>query len=153
MQKAELQDVLVNLAKLLNIDFKIPVAVLDKKDEEKLQDKILTHRVRVGHGQVAQDATLGELILICDAGYGSESLSRADAEQELRRVGILVEDGFVYIANKSDPMKKILADTPWALEWGRPLRDVFDAELTNAMYFNPGILSRATKLPIKAFKE
>ena len=135
------------------MDLKIPVAVLDKKDEEKLQDKILTHRVRVGHGQVAQDATLGELILICDAGYGSESLSRADAEQELRRVGILVEDGFVYIANKSDPMKKILADTPWALEWGRPLRDVFDAELTNNMYFNPGISSRATKLPIKAFKE
>ena len=71
-------------------------------------------------------------------------------------MGILVEDGFVYIANKSDPMKKILADTPWALEWGRPLRDVFDAELTNNMYFNPGILysrNEATDKGVQGIKQ
>ena len=124
-----------------------------KKDEERLLDRICTHRVRWTVHSGNTDATIGELICTVDNGFTAEGVlyTKDEAALELARLGIKVEDNFCYIANSSDPMRKALADTPWASEWGRPLRDFYDAENTATIYFSPGIKSRATKLPMELF--
>lgn len=127
--------------------------ISDKKDEERLLDRIATHRVKfsVKHGTL--DSTIGELILTA-AGRGQEdTIKQEEAERELKRHGILVTFDSIWIANKSDPMARILKNTPWASEWGRPLRDINGAESCGNMYFAPGIKSRATKLPIGLFEK
>ena len=124
-----------------------------KKDEERLLDRICTHRVRWTVHSGNTDATIGELICTVDAGFVAPGVlyTKDEASLELARLGVKVEGGFAYIANNSDPMRKVLGDTPWASEWGRPLRDFYNAENTAPMYFTPGIKSRATKLPMELF--
>jgi len=128
-------------------------AISNKKDEERLLDRIATHRLRLNikHGSV--DATIGELILVGSGRSVEDLVKKEEAERELRRQGIMVTYDSVWIANKSDPMSKILKHTPWSSEWGRPLRDIDGAEAWENTYFAPGIKSRSTKLPIELFQE
>lgn len=128
-----------------------------KTDEERLLDRIATSRVRVSTLRGNQEATVGELIIICADGGEVGGIDKSDAERELKRIGIKVDkiegEQWVLFANKSDPLKAILQDTPWAGEWSRPLKDVYHAEPENVTYFSPGIKARATRLPVAVFKE
>ena len=127
---------------------------IGKRDEIKLLERILTHRLRVPSGLHYFEMTLGELIIGCHDNYFEDMLLLviSDARRELRRCGIIADNGFFYIANTSEAIKKILADTSWAHDWGRPLRDIFSAEITKNMYFISGINSRATKLSMKILR-
>ena len=130
--------------------------VVDKKDEGRLLDLIATYRVRMTTQDGPREATIGELILIIDNGWDDNDcgVKKAIAEKELRRFGIKVEIGYVYIANRCDPLRsKVLKDTQWADGWYRVLKDLPDADTTPAIYFSAGINSRATKVPVALFKE
>ncbi len=111
-------------------------------------DRIATYRLRLATSSGARDSTIGELIVIVGEPWTDGDITQSEAKLELRRFGIVVEGMFFFIANRCDPLKKILQGTAWASEWGRPLRDLYDAETTGVMYFGPGIKSRATKLPL-----
>jgi len=127
------------------------IAIDAKSDEIKLIDKISTHRARVYHSRGSQEVTIGELILCCHSGHDVGEINSDHAEAELRRYGIKVESDMVFIANKSDNLRKILAGTPWERDWGRPLKSLKGAEGADPMYFAPGITARATILPISLF--
>jgi len=120
-----------------------------KTDEERLIDRIATHRVRLTTEKGIKDSTLGELIVIVADGDITGSISPKEAATELGRTGIIAETSHFLIANQSNPLKDILQGTPWASDWKRPLKDLHDAESIGTTYFGPGIRSRATKLPLK----
>src|SRR3990167_9621671 len=116
-------------------------------DRKARLDGLATHRVKVNTISGTKDASLGELILIVSEGYTESGITPEDAARELRLTGFKTDGEHIYIANKSEPIKKILAGTPWASEWARPLKDIYKAESTDTIYFSPGINSRATMLP------
>ena len=133
-------------------DWSDHTAVASKSDEERLIDKIATHRIRVTTKHGSEDSTLGELIIVASSGEYDGNVTEEIAEKELKRFGIKTTRTRVYIANRSEPMKKLLTDSPWAGDWGRPLKDLNGGECAGVMYFTPGIKSRATRLPIELFQ-
>ncbi|MCK5563662.1 MAG: hypothetical protein KAJ07_00310 [Planctomycetes bacterium] len=131
-----------------------------KTDEERLLDRLATSRVRFDSSAGPKNTSVGHLITI--AAYGAvegEGITVVDAQRELKLYGIKVEnvgseinrECYVLISNVSDPIKGLLANTPWVGEWGRPLRDLKGAEATDTIHFSPGIKSRATKIPVELF--
>ena len=136
-------------------DWREHTTIASKGDEERLLDRLASSRVRFNSSIGPRDTSIGQLIVVADRELDEDNdITKVDADRELRLYGIKVEDGCVYIANKSDPVKRILADTPWVGEWGRPLKDLEGAEATEGtIHFSPGIKSRATKLPIELFTE
>lgn len=133
-------------------DWSDHTAIASKTDEERLIDKIATHRIRITTKHGSEDSTLGELIIIASSGEYEDNVTKEIAEKELKRFGIKTTKERVYIANRSEPMKKVLLDTPWSGDWGRPLKDIDGGECAGVMYFTPGIKSRATRLPVELFK-
>jgi len=134
-----------------------------KGDEERLLDRLATSRIRFNASNGPKETSLGELIIIASniLVNSDDIINTADAIRELKLYGILVKDeelndiskAYVYISNDSGPIRKLLAETPWAGEWGRPLRDLEGAEATKTKHFSSGIKSRATKLPLSLFLE
>lgn len=152
LKKVDFQKIFVDILEILDIDLHIPELIIKQFDEERLLDRIATSQIRFNSSVGSKDTCIGQLIVIASYPMKSEDgITETDAIRELKLYGIKVEDENVYIANNSDPIKKLLADTPWAEEWGRPLRDLEGAEITTTMHFSSGIRSRATKLPIKLF--
>jgi hypothetical protein len=70
------------------------------------------------------------------------------AQKELRRIGMIVEYGWLFVANKSRPLAKILKNTQWWSGWGRALKKMPGAERAPTKYYSPGINARGTKIPI-----
>jgi putative DNA primase/helicase len=126
----------------------------DKSDPERLLDRICTHRVVISTSIGMMRPTIGELVLrVGVQGYYLDNISEEQADHELRRFGIKVEEQNVFISNNSDPIRSILRDTPWHSNWSRPLSELNGAERTNNKYFSPGIKSRAIVLPLNLISD
>jgi len=68
----------------------------------------------------------------------------------LRGYGIKVDDGRIYIANQSPPLRKLLSDTPW-VPWSRTLGDYPGAiSEKKPTYFSPGLTSRCISVPLSS---
>lgn len=132
-------------------DWKESTVFGDKADESRLVDRLLTYRLRVNTADGNYDTSLGELMLIVHNGYTENGISPSAAQRELKLNGLMVEDGYIYIATKCDPIRHILRNTPWMSEWARPLKDIPNAQSIATTYFCMGITSRAVALPIAMF--
>lgn len=115
-------------------------------DEQKLLSTIMTTEVRSDHDRISTIMTIGELILKTR----DDNVIYMPA---LRRVGVLVKDGRIYIANDSTPMKRILRDTEWNSSWARVLKGIEGAETHPNTYFAAGIRSRCVSLPIEVITD
>lgn len=131
-------------------DWSDHTTINNKSDPQRLLDKICTHGLIVPTRALQLRPTIGELIVKASGG-GDETdpITQDIANKELRKIGILCQDfDSVTISNNSNPLKKILQDTPWHSDWGRPLKELPDAVSTDNIFFSPGIKARATKIPI-----
>jgi len=125
-----------------------------KPDPERLLDKICTYRVSLMTRRGPTKPSIGELILRANRVSDSSNIQVDDeAISELAKHGIKCEVEGVTIGNSCDPLKKILAETPWHSEWGRPLRELPGAVACGNTYFSVGIRCRGTTLPIELFTE
>ena len=126
-------------------------------DEHKLLTAIMTYRVRVTTEAGIKDITIGELCLNAEETSGATiyGLSAKDSNLELGRNGMKYdpESRCVIIANKAPALSKMLADTPWAKDWVRPLRSLPGAEAADTKYFSAGLTQKGTKLPISLLKD
>ena len=117
------------------------------RDEDKLLNTLLTMRIRYNDGTANTEASIGELISVAahtGGVWGSDSL----AKRELKKIGIDVEDEYLFVANQSIPLAKLLADTPWGKSWGQQLKNLKGSEQAPNKTYAPGINSRGTKLPL-----
>jgi len=131
-------------------DWSEVTTVMEKPDDTRLLDTIATTRVRIIKDGKTIEPTIGELILeVDDGGYDSNA-----AHKELKRYGLMIEDGWLLVANNSTPLGQLLCKTVWHADWSRSLMDVDHAEKThNVRYFSPGISSRAVRVPVAVFRE
>ena len=127
-------------------------AVNSVSDPARCLERLTSHRVRVyvSHHQKEMNYTIGELIASV-AGIKNTMIS-IDADEELRRIGIIVkeDEGAFTVANQSTQIGQIFADTPWA-EHGarmRQLKGLKGAEPTEPRYFSSGLRSRGVALPV-----
>ena len=125
--------------------------ITNRQDEQRLLEYITTRRIRVEDSKGFHDVNIGELIL--SASRDIDIVQQDAADRELRRHGIITDFQTILIANNCQPMRELLKGTAWSSDWSRPLKDLYDAEITKVKYFAPGIKSRAVELPLSLFKE
>lgn len=133
-------------------------------DLERLISKIATSRINVRAEHETFNITIGEAIISAagraEAGSQLDKM-RHECHDELRRHGIklyepkatetrIADDG-VMIANSSEPLRKLLEDTPWSVSWPRVLFEHDQAQKIETSYFTGGINQRSVMLPVDAF--
>jgi hypothetical protein len=95
--------------------------------------------------------TIGELAAVAArVAPENENVGPRLAEQHLSRYGIKVENGALYVANRSDALAKGLAGKGLlGANWHNLLSRIDGAEKTAPMWFAAGITQRAVKVPLK----
>lgn len=132
-------------------DWSFHTATAEARDPEMLIEFISTKLLRVAAGNSTQDIAIGELVN-CAGGKGG-AIDTYRAEQELRRIGIVVKNSRVYFANKSSNLSALLAGQPWQSNWKRILGDIDGSRPESVMHFFPGWKARAVSIPISIFSK
>lgn len=98
--------------------------------------------------------TIGELVsMLANLSHVSESFSHSDAEDALRRKGIIYDDDFktVIIANQSEFLRTILGGTPWSVNWQQALKAIPGSVVIEKTTSFGGFKSRAMAIPVTSF--
>ena len=121
-------------------------------DERRLLNLLVQGRITVDWGGSPprrEDLTIAEVVQIA-AGSNGDAMAGA-ANKELRRRGLSVEDGGLWVSNTHTALKERLKDTPWSSQWARTLRRLPGTKPLDRK--EPGIkfageLARATFVPL-----
>jgi putative DNA primase/helicase len=121
-------------------------------DERRLLNLLVQGRITVDWGGSPprrEDLTIAEVVQIA-AGSNGDTMAGA-ANKELRRRGLSVEDGGLWVSNTHTALKERLKDTPWSSQWARTLRRLPGTKPLDRK--EPGIkfageLARATFVPL-----
>ncbi len=118
------------------------------KDENQLFGKLMGCMISIDtdHGRI--ERTIGELILVSLDMRMEFGLSNQSAHSRLRRMGILLKDGRILIANQSDSISNIIRDTPWSKNYNRILERLPGAEKVEPRTYFPGMKSRGVSIPM-----
>jgi len=118
------------------------------KDENQLFGKLMGCMISIDtdHGRI--ERTIGELILVSLEMRMEFGLSNQSAHSRLRRMGILLKDGRILIANQSDSISNIIRDTPWSKNYNRILERLPGAEKVEPRTYFPGMKSRGVSIPM-----
>lgn len=128
-------------------DWSEETSVTAERDELTLLSTLLQHTVRVPVDRAAPtERSVGEL---CQIASGvSNEVSQHEASNQLKRMGLKVEADVLYVANKHATLARILANTPWARNWGRILARLDGAQKVGTQRFGPGTVERAVGIPL-----
>jgi putative DNA primase/helicase len=129
------------------IDFTEAQESEDVRDEERLIHTIMQHQIRAEVDGFNYNRSISEFVQIAAGSSGDNKLHNMDAGQILRRYGIIIEDGYIYVANNHSELKRILNDTAWGSGWARVLIRLDGALKAGLVSFN-GTKSRCIKIPI-----
>lgn len=112
-------------------------------DERSCLNRILETVIKVETPRATVQRSIGELI----QPRQGELMANADAMDALGRIGIKVGADSFTISNTHSGIGEILSDTPWAKGWGRTLKRLPGAEITNAERFGVTV-SRGVTVPV-----
>ena len=123
----------------------------DESDELSCLNSILQIMVPVDGREARLNLTVGELAAIAArVAFEDENVGPKLADQHLSRFGLKVENGHLYVANRSDALSKALASKGMlGANWHNLLARIDGAEKTPSMWFAAGITQRAVKIPLK----
>lgn len=117
-----------------------------QSDSHRCLSHMLAARIRYDVQGMSKESPVGELVDVAAKGDADDA---ARAHKALRSYGFFVEDGRLYVANTSPPIKRIMADTPWTV-WKSSLERYPGADNAGGKtrYFAPGLKVRAVSLPL-----
>jgi putative DNA primase/helicase len=121
------------------------VAIDSMSDELRLLEHLMSQKIRVNGSSGSFDVSVGVACM---------EANREDGRQEpytaaLGQVGIKVEGGMIAVSDSASVVRGLLRDAPqWQGDWKRPLRNLPGATAGKPMRFAPGILTRATWVPL-----
>lgn len=143
-------DVLEARATLTGMGWLSEIGSTDEADHDRLISYLCQQTVTVLLGNNSRyERTIGDLIAIVGHSADDEhSIPRDAAHIELRRMGITITDGRVWISNSHSSLARLLADTPWAVKWSTALRRI-GIPCENPIRFGPGSKQRAIGIPIE----
>lgn len=110
----------------------------DQKDEESMLNVIMQYQIRTTTSDNRPvDITIGELIFITYSRSNGENVRLEDAENILRRTGILIDIGEnrLIFSKNSYVIKRILQNTPWDSNYHRMLKRLPTAKVTQSIKF------------------
>jgi putative DNA primase/helicase len=117
------------------------------KDEQRLFSKLMAVSVKVESNAGTVERTIGELCLITIGSVSEKFIFSTDADNRLRRLGIIATSKYIYFANNSDGIHKLIHDTPWKDNYNLVLQRIDGATKTDSRYYNPGLTQRGTGIP------
>jgi putative DNA primase/helicase len=129
-------------------DWSEETALEQTKDEFQLLSLLMGKIIRVETVNSPVDRTIGELCLIASGKTSEPGLIPNDADNRLRRMGILVNGDFVLIANTSDSVKTIIKDSAWSNNPNKILERLPGALKFESRTFSAGLKSRSIGFPI-----
>jgi putative DNA primase/helicase len=129
-------------------DWSEETALEQTKDEFQLLALLMGKIVRVETVNNPVDRTIGELCLIASGKVSEPGLVAVDADNRLRRLGILINNGFVLIANTSDPIKSIIKDSSFSNNPNKILERLPGASKFESRTFSAGLKSRSIGFPV-----
>lgn len=118
------------------------------KDEYQLFGKIMSHITTLETESGRIDRSIGEIIMIAIGARGEFGCSSDTAHARLRRLGIMVKDDRILIANQSEGITSIIRDTAWSKNYSRILERLPNAERVEPRAYTPGIKSRGVSVPL-----
>lgn len=118
----------------------------NSKDELQLFNVIMSSTVRVDGNY---ERSIGELILIADSLIPAGQITISQAEDKLRRTGIVIDNGMICISNGSNEIRRIVRDTSWSNDYSKLLKRIDGAESLPARTYEYGVSrQRGTAIPI-----
>lgn len=118
-----------------------------QSDEAALLAFLMQQLVRISTNNGTRDVAIGELVAMVDRNDWEEGKA---ATQILGRYGLKVADGGLVVSNSADGIKRLLAKTPWSVNWGKVLRRLPNARACGVTYFGyPKSESRAVWVPLE----
>lgn len=134
-------------------------ALADQRDELMCLATIVEHKERIQGNHAVHERTVGELISVAARVHLDPSVGADTAQDYLMRMGIKVapmEKGSVVlgavISNTHTALKRLLTNTPWAVNWARALLRLEGAQQCDGTQrFGSGPPTRAVAVPLHAF--
>ena len=121
--------------------------VQGQSDEAALLAFLMQQLVRFSTSNGTRDVAVGELVALVDRNDWEDGRA---ATQILGRYGLKVADGGLIVSNSADGIKRLLAKTPWSVNWGKVLRRLPEARACGVTYFGyPKSESRAVWVPLE----
>lgn len=131
-----------------DMDFSDAKEAEQVSDEESCLQRILQSQVRFDSERGQLSRSLGEVV---DAASGAEhigGLTAADANDILKRYGLMVDGSTLTIANKHAELERLLKDSPWGSGWKRILGRINGARPSFDVVRFAGTRSRAVCIPL-----
>jgi len=131
----------------------------DAKESEAVSDEE-SCITRIMQAQVRFDSTsggtmqrsVGEVVRVASgADMYVDGLSQSVANDVLGRYGMMVDGGYLAIANNHAELQSILRSTAWGAGWKRILSRIDGAHAAKEAVRFAGVRSRATLVPLEFF--
>jgi putative DNA primase/helicase len=110
--------------------------------------QLMTSRVRYDTQGVTRESTIGRMVEIA---ADSAHPAHAEAHNGLRSLGIKVDGGKLWVANKSPAISRIMQESSWTT-WHRTLSDYpgADGNDNKPVHFATGLVSKCRRVPLDA---
>lgn len=117
------------------------------KDEMRLFSFLMSQLIRIENTALGtQERTVGELVMVCLKIKSDITLTEDAANDKLKRIGMRVKDGYIYIANSEPAILQMVKDTAWSNNHGKILKRIEGAEDVASTTFAAGMKSRAVRI-------
>ena len=129
----------------------------EETDETKLMQLLLSTIIRINTGKLSVNRNIGELIQICqgeDLPFDSDNpdhdkITKKQAGDELLRIGLKVNNGYVIVSNSHEGIKSLLRNTHWCNNWSRTLKRIDGSVALEQVKFK-SIKTRAVSVPYES---
>lgn len=129
-------------------------ALDESRDERRLLAFLLDHLTRVETNGPVVERTIGELVQIANGAQLDASVSIDAAQNRLKRLGMKVERGYLFISNNSSQITRILSNTAWAINHNRILERLPGSVRTKPEKFAGHIAaSRTVAIPLPSLSD
>jgi putative DNA primase/helicase len=118
------------------------------KDEYQLFGKIMSHIITLETDSGRIDRSVGEIILVAIGKRAEFGTGPDSAHARLRRLGIMIKDDRILIANQANGIINIIKDTSWSSNYNQVLYRIPGADKVEPRAFFPGMKSRSVSLPL-----
>jgi putative DNA primase/helicase len=117
------------------------------RDEVALMSFLLEQMIRIETKHATVERSVGELVLICMLLRLEEwSINIEQANDRLKRMGMKVKDGHLYISNSDVNIQKLLVGTAWSKNHHKILMRIDGAVAEPSERFASGVITRAVKI-------
>ena len=119
-----------------------------EKDEILLIKYLLQQQLRIETRGGAVERPIGELVLVAMGMISAETdIAPGHANERLKRHGMKVKDGYLYISNSDINVTKMLEKSNWPRNHNKILIRLAGAIAEDSVRFASGVTTRAVKLP------